>query len=352
MERFYRGVEQSAGSRSSVYSNDSYKRHTYSEYADSTTSTSSRPISFTPSYMNNAPQVPARKPVGSKRPPSDLKSAATALPPIELPTARSPPSAPVPAPNHVVKGLLILAIAAKPHPSTLSYVEMILNRGSFLGIVIMGNAEQETELKELKMNIYALLGKLGIEGGAHLELQKDWSAANITEIMSKAVKDTDPINGVLCTPSYDAGKSVDAEILSLDEDELQSPWKFSVGFLHSIAKSTLPRMQPKRNTGRANKLFFLVTEPKETTAISHLYETTCDNILTQLSGSSNLSGITIAYAQDVLIPEPEPPRTNGNTDFSAKAGPIDPDVGDFAPGESPTRLWGMWALQDELGAVN
>ena len=352
MERFYRGVEQSRAS--SVYSNDSVKRHTYSDYADSMTSTSSRPISFTPSYMNKIPQ---RKPVASARSATDMKSVGVPLP-IELPTARSPPSVlapvqvPVPAQAPVVKGLLVIAIAATMHPSTSSYIEMILKRGSYSGIVMIGRPEQEKELKELKMNIYALLGKLSLEAGVHLALQNEWSSSSISDATAKAFPEIEIINGVLCCPSYDANLAKNLDILSVDEDQLQLPWQLSVGFLHSIAKSTLPKMRPKTNVGRNNNLYFLVTEPTETTAISNLYETTCENVVTQLAENSSLSGITVAYAHDVLIPEPEPLKTNGSLDLSARAGPMDPDVGDFAPGESPTRLWGMWALQDELGAAN
>ena len=202
------------------------------------------------------------------------------------------------------------------------------------------------------MKIYALLGKLSIEAGVYLELQNEWNSSKISAALAKASSETENVNGVLCCPSYDVNVSASLDILSVDEHQLESPWRYSVGFLHSLAKSTIPKMRSNVNMGRNTTLYFLVTEPTETTAISNLYETACENIVTQLAENSSLFGITIAYAHDVLIPEPEPLRTNGSLDLSAQAGPIDPDVGDFAPGESPTRLWGMWALQDELGAVN
>lgn len=217
---------------------------------------------------------------------------------------------------------------------------------------MIGQIEQETELKQLKMSIYALLGKLSLEIGVQLELQKDWRSSELSATMAKAIKDTESVNGVLCSPSYDGNRSVNSDVLSLDEEQLQWPWKYSVGFLHGIAKSTLPKMRPKIIVGRSSATYFLVTEPTETTAISHLYETACDNIVTQLAETSGFSGLTIAYAQDVLIPEQEPLHPVGNLDLSAQAGPVDPDVGDFAIGESPTRLWGMWAMQDDLDAVN
>jgi hypothetical protein len=293
--------------------------------------------------------VPARKPVAPKRPQSELKEVFTATEPVELPTARSPPSAPLP----VVKGVLVLTIAATPHSSTVAYIDMMLKRGSYSGIVIIGNAEQETELKQLKMNIYALLGKMSLEVGVHLELQKTWTESDISTAVSKAIQESEVVNGVLCSPCYDGNRSVNSDILSMDEDTLQWPWRYSVGFLHGTAKSLLPRMRPKMGIGRANVAYFLVTEPQETTALSHLYETTCENIVTQLADTSGYQGLTIAYAQDILIPEPEPLNKNGSLDLSAQAGPIDSDVGAFDPEDSsPTKLWGMWAMQDEIGTVN
>jgi hypothetical protein len=230
---------------------------------------------------------------------------------------------------------------------------MMLKRGSYSGIVIIGSAEQEQELKQLKMNIYALLGKMSLEVGVHLELQTTWTGSDISTAVSKAIQESEVVNGVLCSPCYDGNRSVNSDILSMDEDTLHWPWRYSIGFLHSTAKSLLPRMRPKMGIGRANVAYFLVTEPQETTALTHLYETTCENIVTQLAETSGYQGLTIAYAQDILIPEPEPLNKNGSLDLSAQAGPIDSDVGAFDPEDSsPTKLWGMWAMQDEIGTVN
>ena len=106
-------------------------------------------------------------------------------------------------------------------------------------------------------------------------------------------------------------------------------------------------MRPRMDI-RGNVAQFLVTEPTETTAISHLYETACENIVTQLAETSGFSGLTIAYAHDVLIPEPQPLDTNDDLDLSTPGGPVDTD---YAP-DSPTKLWGMWALQDQLGEID
>ena len=344
MERFNRTNPAQDSRASSVYSNNSVKRHTYSEYADSMTSTSSRPISFTPSY---GVTVPPRKPVGSKRAPSELKGVFTApSEPVELPTARSPPSPPLP----ILKGMLVVAIAATPHPSTISYLQMMLKRGSYSGIIIIGSAEHETELKQLKMNIYGLLGKMGLEVAVQVEFKDAWSESEISAVVSRIVGNDELVNGVLCSPSYDGTRSLDSNILTLDESQLALPWACSVGFLHNLARSILPKVRSNMDI-RGNVARFLVTEPTETTAISYFYEAACENLVTQLAETSGNSGLTIAYAQDVLVAEPEPSDTNDNLNIPIHGGPLDNDSADSAP-DSPTKLWGMWALQDQLEEVD
>lgn len=228
---------------------------------------------------------------------------------------------------------------------TVSYLERMLKRGSYATIVMIGNKEHEVELKQAKMNIYALLGKMSLEVGVNLELQKSWSESEISAAVAKASSSGDAVHGVLCTPAYDSDSSLDSDILALDETELQSPWKSSVGFLHGVAKATLPDMRSNVHQQRGVAGQFLVTGPTATTATSSVFQAACDRIVALLASPS----LTIAYAEDVLIPEPEPVKLNGKLHLPAKPGPVDSDISDFAPGESPTRLWNMWALQDELG---
>ena len=319
---------------SSMISIDSLKKPAYSEYAESTTSTGSKPISIPPSYMN---AIPARKPVTPKL------NASTQ--PVELPTATSPPSVPPP-----MKGLLILAVAAAPHPSTVSHLEIMLKRGSYAGIIMLGHEDQEAELKQLKMSAYALLGKMSQEAGIQLELQKDWTEVLISAAISKAVKSGDPINGVLCTPAHEGNRSVGSDILALDEEALQHPWKFSAGFLQSVAKAVVPSMLSSSHISRGLSRSFLVSGPTTRSPICSVYRAACDSIITLIANATAGKGVVVAYAENVIIPDPEPPKSNGSIHLSAKAGPIDPDISDFAPGESPTKLWNMWALQDELAA--
>ena len=228
----------------------------------------------------------------------------------------------------------------------------MLKRGSYSGLVIIGNAEHEAELKQLKVNIYALLGKMSLEVGVQLELEKEWSESAVLEAVARGVKAGDIVYGALCIPAHDGDRLVDSDILTLDENQLVEPWNFSAGFLHSTAKSLLPKIRSNPQLQRGTAGYFLVTGPKETNPISKLYGAACDSIIGSLAKTHASSGVTIAYAENVLVPEPEPVKINGKLHLSAHTGPIESDIDDLPPAESPTRLWNMWALQDELGVAD
>ena len=100
------------------------------------------------------------------------------------------------------KGILLCSIAASPHPSTVSYIESMLRKSTYSAIVILGNVEQEAALKQVKMNIYALLGKLSLEVGVYMELKEQWNESNISTAIGNATRSGDSIYGVLCCPEF------------------------------------------------------------------------------------------------------------------------------------------------------
>ena len=314
---------------SSVSSNDSGMKQSYSEYAESIGSTRSRPISIIPSYMNA--NVPKRKPVVPKSPIS-IKS---------TPTTPLTPSAPL------ATALLLLAIAAEPHLSTIPYLKMMLRRHRYSGIVLLGSAEHATRLKQIKMDIYALLGQLGQEVSLQMEMQENWAAEETSRTVSKVTDGKDPIQGVLCSPEY-ASDPGGSEILDIDEGQLDRSWKSSVAFLHTIAKSTLPNFRHTEHKQNSVSGLFLMTSATDLSPMSAVYKAGCDTLLKQLAESSAVKNVTVDHAENVLIPELEPAEeTNGNANgLTAAAVPLDPAPDDYqAPPESPTKLWNMWALQ-------
>lgn len=340
MERFQRenASDYRQSRDSSVYSDDSAFKTSYSEfdYPESTTSTSSRPVPTTPSYMN---AIPTRKPIRS-RPKSTATDLSTHTDEVLAQQTTTPVS--------LTKGMLLVAVAELPHPLTISYLETMLKRAAYSSILLLGHEKRETEIKQLKMNVYALLGKLGVEVGVTVNLQSHWAERDIGDAVARGMKSSDVLYGVICSPAFDEDSLAGRNILALDEEEFDAPWRGTVGFLRSVAKASVPKLKPNSKARAASGLF-VVTEPAGLSQVGAIYKATCDRILVLLA-DQNLR-LTIAYADTVLIPEPEPVQSNGKLDLTPHNKLEAHDIDDFQAGESPTKLWNMWALQDEMNTI-
>lgn len=299
----------------------------------------------TPSYMKNAPI--SRKPVPSKASPASVENSAAMPSKLKEQAILPPPE---------IKGTLLLAIAASPHKNVLFYLQSMLKKSPYGQIVILGNEDRESELKQLKVDIYSLLGRLGREVKVEMDLRSDWEESAIDTVVSKAVAGGQAIHGVLCSPEYDTRQSSsDIDIMALQQQDLARPFRSSVGFLQSIAKHAIPNF---RSTGHEHKQpgLFLVTSPVIQCPISTLYSAACRTLLTLLVEANSSRNITIDYAENVLLPEPEPEPEPKS--LKANGGPKLPvlnitnntaDDDDYPPPDSPTKLW---ALYNELGAAD
>lgn len=350
MEQFNRNnqndIQQSRVS--SVSSLDSINDSAYSNYNGSSKNLHTRSVSLMPSYMKHAPIT--RKPVAAKRPVSADHSTVSEV----APSSNQSPA--IPPPER--KGTLLLAIARSPHHSVIFYVQSMLKKLSYKRIVILGNLEQETGLKQLKVDIYALLGRLGQEVAVQMDLQNSWSDAEIDAAVSKGTAEGDAIQGVLCSPDYQSNLPSSIDVMALDQDQLGLPWKSSVGFLHSVAKNALPNF---RSTGHEYKQpsLFLVTSPSEQTSTSTLYNAGCRTLMTLLVEANAGKNLTIDYAENVILPEPEvepqpqlpagptKARSNGGPKLSALDTSREPEPEEFPPPESPTKLWALYSQFEE-----
>lgn len=224
----------------------------------------------------------------------------------------------------------------------------MLKRSSYGQILVLGTLDRENELKRLKVDIYSLLGRLGQEVKVQMELKSSWEEAEIHTVISRAVGEGQAIHGVLCSPGYDGHNASDTDITALSQQHLELPFKSSVGFLHSVARYAIPNF---RSSGHEYKQpgLLLVTRPPNQSPISILYNAACRTLLTLLVEANGGKSITIDYAENVLLPEPEPVKANGGP----KLAPIDitsnPEVDDDPPPDSPTKLW---ALYNELGVAD
>lgn len=277
-------------------------------------------------------------------------------PPVkETPSTQVEPSAttpPKPVRKAVPKaGLLLVISAGQTHPQIKKQLEMMLKKRQYTGVSVVGLTEHETAIRQLKVDIYGLIGKLGREMSVQTSFRSGNSEAEIATSVAEAVEGHD-LGAVLCNLDYLSASGRD--ITAVGRDELERLWQSSLGFLHSVAKPTLHLLTPERTTKCEPGLTFLVTESLAHSPATLINKAATDALLGQLQAKYAEQGVLVDYADKVLVPEPEPlpEKSNGvmpppiqTNGFSADAY----ESPDFTPGESPTRLWNMWALQQEIG---
>nr|POF17069.1 hypothetical protein CFP56_57884 [Quercus suber] len=338
-------------SSSSTADNDSSvtRSSTYLDYRSSIDTTPSRPISHyasssraslrsgsrqgipLPSYMANYQQGTAHL--------------ATKAQPITIP-ARVPVPAPV-KPAVVRQGTVLIAIAAEPPTSTIFYLNVLLRRHAYAGIAIVGTAEHAETIKQLKIDTYALAGRLKQELSVTTHVPASWEGEEMGAVLQQiASRDgSEQLRAVMCAPEYD-GMSND--LLSLEHDEVARSWQRSVGFLHAVAKSSIPSM-----AGEVRGAVFAVLASTAHSPAALVNKAATNTLVRQLDTSyASSRGLAIGHAEQLLIPDPEPEvevaaaETEGTRHEEKEYADAD-----FKPSESPTKLWNMWALQDELGTV-
>ncbi|KAK1064070.1 hypothetical protein LTR12_007852 [Friedmanniomyces endolithicus] len=341
---------------SSLYSNDSSRKPTLLDYR-SNFDTGSRPgsvraardyvesLSSTPSRA--APPAPSISSASSKpssRPSymnyQDTSPASSKRTEIAVDTQISLP----PARHH---GTLLVLIVAEIHPQTIQFIRTWLKRWPFEAITVVGTPKHEAGIKQLKMEIYGLTGKLGWEVSVHTHLQAEWNSREIgatLDMLQSASAPKRDVRGVLCCISYGSAKGAEEEVLRLEEAELEESWRQSIGCLHSAATAIVPRLL---ESDAAESDMFLVLEPIERSPAAVIHKAACDALLDQLRTGSASKRLTIDHAERVLLPEPEPEMTNGTSDEHHDG--YHADDMDFAAFESPTKLWAMW--QNEEGGA-
>ncbi|CAK3741465.1 Hypothetical predicted protein [Lecanosticta acicola] len=323
----------------------------------STNGNESRAASFTPSFMS-AHASKSSETLSHGRLPSN---------PITIP--QKPPRRPVGANAEQVSprpspGALLILTSGALHPSTLFYLEMLLRRQNLSSIAFTASNAQESALKQLKMDVYALLGKMGKEVGVTIHTKAEWTQAEIESVVQEATKSGTALQGIMCSLELDEDGTAAADFLALETDQLQHSWKQSVAFLHAATRATVPQLLSRCQPGNrsANGIssrtpqgpFFLVTGFTPYTSASHIVRSACDSLILQLERSTKAKGLTVGYAEEMLIPEPVPeaPKVADQDQFSVsdrQSIPLEDQI--FTPSESPTKLWNMWALQNDIGYV-
>lgn len=313
------------------------------------TSHASNAPPYVPSYMSHVPSRSQASNLSINVPKSPASSQPSAA---ELPATELSIGAP--------RGRLLVLAAGKLHNSLPSYIEMLVSRQPFSGIILIGSHEEEAALKALKMNCFALIGRLSKEMSVSVHLQDQWSKGDMETTLQQITKTGEGVQGVLCCPAYEPEGVESRDILSMFGDQLQQALRRSVTFVESAIQVHKDHLmeRPKAGSGSQSRSprgpFLLVAAPQAHSAAAQIAKVACDRLLSMFNAALKSSGVTVAYAEDVLIPDPVQAE-----DFSqATSGPfLQPaevyDSGyqhqdaNYTSPESPTKLWALWS-----GAAN
>nr|POE80075.1 hypothetical protein CFP56_08141 [Quercus suber] len=293
----------SASSSSTADNNSSVTRSsTYLDYRSSIDTTPSRPISHhasssraslrsgsrqglpLPSYMVNYRQ--------------ENTNVASKAQPIAIP-ARVAAPAPV-KPTVVRSGTVIIAIAAEPPTSTVFYLNVLLRRHTYAGVAIVGITEHAETIKQLKIDTYALAGRLKQELSITTHVHTDCEGDDVSTVLQQIVDrdGSDKLGAVLCAPEHDGMSS---DLLSLDPSEVARSWQRSVGFVHTVARSSIPRM-----SGVGSSAVFAVLASTAHSPAALVNKAATNTLVRQLDTSyASSRGLAIGHAEQLLIPEPE-----------------------------------------------
>ncbi|KAK6434785.1 hypothetical protein LTR95_009030 [Oleoguttula sp. CCFEE 5521] len=257
--------------------------------------------------------------------------------------------------------VLLVVVAGRPRSDLKTYIETALQRdNSIRSIVILGNEEQQAGLKLLKMDMYALLGRIGREASIEVVLRRHWTSEDVCQKLTWSLGHSDDHNtmrkelsGVVC----DLGQTgLDAaDLLELNSNVFEGAWKDSVGFVHAVAHGVVSAPgssnihghgQPAPDVyGRRQRPFLAVTMPSTSDAKADFYETAVRSLLDHLEQARSDAPLDIGYADQILIPEPIVEPTSKPPLLAPTDGWNDDDGG-LSGGESPTKLW---AAASEMG---
>jgi len=301
--------------------------------------------------------------VSSHRPSTAVSSISTNFSnkPAQIPVRAAPPA----APQNV--GVLLLVIAGSPSKHLKSYVQSALKKDPAIAeVLVVGEAKDEQALKQLKVELYGLAGSLKRElslsvesvQGAVTEEQLRQYLSSVLDRKSQAGGEADKkeLRGVLC--DLDEHDSQPLDVLEVETATLMDQWLHSVGFVHAVARTSIPLLrvaahraaQATPSTEHAAQHPFFATTLSSSAAMSTSMHTTgLRALLDSLSTLGNRE-ITFGSADTLLAPEPEP-VIHENQPVVAPTNGWSQEADDFSPGESPTKLWGMWSqYQDQEGS--
>jgi len=314
--------------------------------------------------------------VSSFRPSTAVSSistqTSTTQPPARAPT-RTAALAP-PAPSAVTRnGVLFLIIDGSPSKQLKSNVQVALSKVRTIAeLVIVGEQKDEQALKQFKVEMYGLAGSLKRELGVRVEfLQGVLNEEQLRTFLESVLGNgngeavnggdsaTKELHGVLCDLAETQEESLD--ILDIEPAALMNRFFRSVGYVHAIARTTIPLLRVAAHHAAAQTLttpektlqcpFFVTTLSPSPPKNVSVHDTALRALLNSLSTPGN-RGITFGSANILLAPEPEPVPQDNQPAVAPTNGWREQEEDDFTAGESPTKMWSMWSdMQDQLDNI-
>lgn len=254
---------------------------------------------------------------------------------------------------------LLILIAGVPDRHILKCLEKILGQSSIDDIAIIGNSAHKTAITQLKMNTYALMGRMRLEAGIYTSMHDSLGGYRLENAIKNAIKGDGPLRGVLCCPEY---SPADADDGAIDSALLESAWQTSVGFLNVASQTCLSRMKlsvdgdAESGAAYESKVsketpFFHVVDPSTTTYLSRVTQPACAALMDVIRESGQARGIDYGVADILSSPAS---RTDSARPGTASLPHLDTNMPhedvaleELSP-ESPTNLWSMWAVANEI----
>lgn len=225
------------------------------------------------------------------------------------------------------------------------YLHTAIDLHNIQSISILGR--EEAVLKQTKMDAYTVAGKMqrniqvqtimleSVEDGESISRALNWlGEGNVTGVLFCVEKQSSDLH------------SPERDILDYDSLDLDRSWRSSILAVHSVARYTIPLMSDMDNTP-----FFLLDVDPASQRLPSINETTQTALLESIARSQIAAGVIIGYAKDHLLPPPPPSLPAKNEQRSQVAIPKNGYTNPTPKsplGESPTKLWGLWAMQNEL----
>jgi hypothetical protein len=322
------------------------------------------PSIYTQGTRNSS--ISSQPSVSSHRPSTTLSSISTNFSnnSAQTPVQAAPPAPPT-APQNI--GVLLLVIAGSPSRHLKSYVQSALVKDTAIAeVLVVGEAKDEQAIKQLKVELYGLAGNLKRELSLRVELSQgavteDQLRQHLSGVLDSKSQtggeaDKKELHGVLC--DLDERESQPLDVLEIETAALMDQWLHSVGFVHAVARTSIPLLRVAAHRAAqatpstehtARQPFFATTLSSSAAASTSMHTTGLRTLLDSLSTLGNRE-ITFASADILLAPEPEP-IVQEHQPVVAPTNGWSQDPAEFSPGESPTKLWGMWSqYQDQEGS--